>query len=113
MTGIWHEAVDLMRARDEVVALRSEVERLAQEETHTAELEGDYVRSAALYQGEDLLTRVRHPGDLDVLDDEGLAEATADGGFHSHDTSAARRSLLSASPRAVRTSALRNARIDK
>ena len=32
------------------------------------ELEGDDVRSPALHQGEHLGARVRHPGDLDVLD---------------------------------------------
>lgn len=59
VTGIWHEAVDLMNARDEVVALRAENERLAQEETRTAELEGENARLRQLLE-----FRERLNGDL-------------------------------------------------
>src|SRR5262245_14404119 len=39
VTGVWREAVDVMEARDEVVALRAQNERLLHESTRTGELE--------------------------------------------------------------------------
>jgi rod shape-determining protein MreC len=56
VTSVWHEAVDLMQARDEVVGLRSEVERLSKAETRTTELELENARLRQLLDFRDRLT---------------------------------------------------------